>query len=113
MHEMGLAESVLDIVRQHVPPHRGGEVREVMVRIGTLSGVLPDSLDFCFDAIVAGTPYASAHLAIERVPVTGHCDVCGTWFTTETPVFACPACSGSRFTLAGGDDLQVVAVELS
>lgn len=66
MHEMGLAEGVLDIVRQHVPLERAAEVREVIVRIGAQAGVLPDSLEFCFSAIVAGTPYASARLAIEQ-----------------------------------------------
>jgi hydrogenase nickel incorporation protein HypA/HybF len=68
MHELGLAESILDIVRDHVPPGREAAVRRVRVRIGEFAGVLPDSLAFCFGAITAGTPFVDASLEIERVP---------------------------------------------
>jgi hydrogenase nickel incorporation protein HypA/HybF len=67
MHELGLAESILDLVREHVPPDRAIAVRRVTVRIGDLAGVIPDSLEFCFGAITAGTPYAGASLDIDRV----------------------------------------------
>jgi hydrogenase nickel incorporation protein HypA/HybF len=80
VHELGLAWNILEIVGQYVPPQRAGAVRDVRVRIGEEAGVLADSLAFCFGAIVTGTPFEAARLAIERVP--------------------------------GGDDLQVVEVEL-
>ncbi len=75
MHEMGIAESVLDIVRQYVPEARGPLVRRVTVRVGEHAGVQVDSLRFCFEAIVAGTVYEAAWLAIERVPSVGDLSV--------------------------------------
>lgn len=68
MHEMGIAESILDIVRQYVSIERASLVRSVCVRVGTQTAVLPESLEFCFSAIVANTPYAGAVLCIDRVP---------------------------------------------
>lgn len=67
MHELSVANSILDIVCRHVPAAQGPLVRAVRVRVGDGAGVLPDSLEFCFEAIVAGTPYASARLAVDRV----------------------------------------------
>ena len=67
MHELSVANSILDIVCRHVPAAQGPLVRAVRVCVGDGAGVLPDSLEFCFEAIVAATPYASARLAVDRV----------------------------------------------
>jgi hydrogenase nickel incorporation protein HypA/HybF len=75
MHEMGIAESVLDIVRQYVPEPRGQLVRRVTVRVGEFAGVQVESLRFCFEAIVAETPYPAASLAIEWVPASNEMSV--------------------------------------
>ena len=67
MHELSLATSILDIVRQYVPIDRAPAVRTVRVRVGDLAGVVPDSLAWCFSAIASETPYARASLAIDPV----------------------------------------------
>jgi hydrogenase nickel incorporation protein HypA/HybF len=67
MHELGVAESIIDIVRAHVPVEQAPAVREVRVRVGDRAGILIESLEFCFGVAVAGTPYASAVLAVDRV----------------------------------------------
>ena len=112
MHELGAAMSILDLVRDHVPVERGARVRRIGVRVGALAGVVPDSLDFCFSAVVAGTPYDGAWLAIERVPATGACRDCCRSFDVDAVILKCPACGGSRLSVTRGDDLQVVDVEL-
>ena len=53
-------------MRQHVPDSQAGSVRAVTVRVGDLAGIVTDSLDFCFGAIVSGTAYSGAFLAIEH-----------------------------------------------
>ena len=66
MHELSLAAGIFDIVRQYVPADQGPRVRAVRVRIGDAAAVLPDSLAFCFEAIVTETPYSEASLVIEE-----------------------------------------------
>lgn len=68
MHELGLAQSIFDIVRTAVPEAQGPDVRQVRLRVGDEAGVLVESLEFCFGVTVTGTPYASAVLAVDRVP---------------------------------------------
>jgi hydrogenase nickel incorporation protein HypA/HybF len=112
MHELGLAQGIFDIVRQHVGDSRAGLVRAVRVRVGSMAGVVPDSLQFCFEAIVGGTPYASASLVVDRVPAGCRCDACGHQFALDAPVFRCPVCRDARVRMTGGGELQVVDVEL-
>ena len=113
MHELSLAEGILDIVRQYAPGERAAQVTGVRVRVGRLSSVVPDSLAFCFEAIVSGTPYGSARLDIERVPTACQCETCHLEFDTEDMDFTCPSCASERVTIVGGTDLQVVHLELS
>ncbi len=62
MHELSIAQNIVDIVQQYVPGEAMGDVRFVRVRVGGLSGIVPESLEFSFSAIVAGTPLGSARL---------------------------------------------------
>ena len=70
MHELGLAQSIFEIVRTYVPAEQAPGVREVRIRVGEVANVLVESLEFCFGVTVAGTPYDKAVLKVERVP--GH-----------------------------------------
>lgn len=113
MHEASLAAGILDIVRHHVPAVDALRVRAVRVRVGDVAGVVPDSLGFCFGAIVAGTDYSSAFLEIDRVPARGVCGECGhAAAIASLPPFTCPSCGSPFITVTAGDDLKVVDVEL-
>jgi hydrogenase nickel incorporation protein HypA/HybF len=67
MHELALAQGVLDIV---LDVAREEPVRLVRVRVGELQRVLPDSLRFCFQMVAQDSPAAQAELVIDEVP--GH-----------------------------------------
>jgi hydrogenase nickel incorporation protein HypA/HybF len=112
MHELSIAQGILEIVQQHVPAANAALLRIVKVRVGTLSGVVPESLDFCFGAIRAGTPWEGARLAIERVAAACRCDACGRTFESGDPVFLCPGCGSPGGRILSGKDLQVVELEL-
>lgn len=112
MHELGLATSILDIVRQYVPEDRGALVRRVHVRVGDLSGVMTDALAFCFSVAVEGTPYRSAVLDIEHVPICGRCKDCGAALSMVQPVFWCPECHSPRVHMVSGRELSVLDVEM-
>ena len=112
MHEMSVAQNILDIVRQYVPAEQAPEVTTVRVRVGSLAGIVVDSLDFCFTALVADTPLARARLDIEPVAARCECGDCGACFEPEDLVFFCPRCGGGRARLTAGSELEVVQVEL-
>lgn len=113
MHELAIAQGVLEIVQQYVPEEQAGLIRSVRIRVGQLSGVVPESLEFSFEAIVAGTPWREAKLQIERITAMSRCNGCAASFEIEDLVFCCPACGSTDIRLVSGRDLQVVEIEVA
>ncbi|MGE0816144.1 MAG: hydrogenase maturation nickel metallochaperone HypA [Vicinamibacterales bacterium] len=112
MHELALAHEILALVKRHVPDERAHAVRTIRVRVGDLAGVVVPSLDFCFEAIVAGTPWQRASLAVEHVPARAACFGCGAVFTTTSPGAGCPSCGAPGVRMVSGGELHVDAVDL-
>jgi hydrogenase nickel incorporation protein HypA/HybF len=113
MHELGIAESILQIVQQSIPEEGAASVRIVRIRVGQLSGIVPDSLDFCFSAIVHDTPMRHARLEIEQVPLTSECRDCRKRFQVSEADFSCPACTSTNLELVSGRELEVVEIEMA
>jgi hydrogenase nickel incorporation protein HypA/HybF len=66
MHELSIAASLIDAANEEVLRQGVVIVRTLHVRVGQLSGVVPDALRFAFDVAVEGTPIAGASLVIEE-----------------------------------------------
>jgi hydrogenase nickel incorporation protein HypA/HybF len=113
MHELSIAQGIVDIIRQYVPEEQTADVRRVRIRVGQMAGIVPDSLDFCFGAIVNGTPMGEARLDIEETPVRSQCGGCGEAFTVEGAAFLCPFCGSREIKIISGTELQVIEIELS
>jgi len=64
MHEMGIANSVLEAVEKELQRYPGHRAAKVGLRIGEFAGVDSDSLEFCFEALVTGTPWEPLQLEI-------------------------------------------------
>ena len=112
MHELSLAESIVDIIHRSVPEDELAEVRIVRMKVGALSGVVADSLDFCFTAISAQTPLAQARLEIEHIPFSVLCSACKKTFVNDIGYVVCPECGGVETTVVSGRELQVTEIEL-
>ncbi len=112
MHELSIANSLLEAVREEACARPGARFSKVGVRVGELSGVEPDSLSFCFQALVAGTELEPLELAIERCPRRQHCGGCDTSFTVTDLELACPRCGSVETTCVGGEQLELSFLEV-
>jgi len=65
MHEVGIAEGILNAVRTEVAARKPARATKVGVRVGEMSGVDPNSLTFCFEVLVKGSDLEPLELAIE------------------------------------------------
>jgi len=65
MHEVGIAAGILDAVRTETAARKPARAIKVGVRIGEMAGIDPDSLAFCFEALVKGSDLEPLELAIE------------------------------------------------
>jgi hydrogenase nickel incorporation protein HypA/HybF len=111
MHEMSIAQSLLDIVLQESQQHQVTRVLALYLKIGELSAVETESLRFCFDLIARGTPVEGARLDIEEVPITCRCRVCGCRFRAQELDFNCPACKANEVDMVSGRELSLESFE--
>ena len=109
MHELAIAESVVDTVTQRLP---GAKVTCVRLEIGALSGVVPDSIRFCFDLATEGTGLAGARLEISEPPARCRCRACGAEFQPDSPIVLCP-CGSPDVAVLAGEELKIVSVEVA
>jgi Zn finger protein HypA/HybF involved in hydrogenase expression len=65
MHEVALAQGILDVV---LDVAAGRQVQTVRVRAGELLAVSEDSLQFCFELVAQDTPAATARLEVALTP---------------------------------------------
>lgn len=109
MHELSVAHAVVSTVVDALP---SGDTRvlQVRLRIGELSGIVPQALEFAYDVAAQGTPLADAALVIERSPVVIACPSCGPQQLAGTHDFRCPSCGQPCGDVIGGKELEILDV---
>ena len=112
MHELSIAQSILDIVNQHLPANNTTHVKSVKVKIGKLSNVLPDSLQFCFEAITKDSDFEKTQLILNIIPITIKCNDCNKLTEINDYVFSCPSCDSTNINVIAGNDLNIEEIEI-
>jgi len=112
MHELSIANSIINTVITETDSVKLKDIKTIGLKIGSLSGVLAESLDFGFNAIKKGTPLEKARLEIEHVPVSGRCESCFHKFIVEDFVFSCPKCHSVSVKIESGQELDITYLEM-
>lgn len=104
---------VVEIAIASIPPDlKDARVERVNLKIGKLTAVVPDSLQFCFAAVIQDTPLEGAELLIEEIPVVACCRRCAARWTISEPVFYCPRCRSGKLEILSGRELDIQSIEL-
>ncbi|MEV5953300.1 hydrogenase maturation nickel metallochaperone HypA [Streptomyces sp. NPDC051987] len=112
MHELSIATAIVEQADEWARTDGADRVRAVTVRVGELSGVVPDALDFAFEVARDGTALAGARLVVEQVTARAWCEPCAEEFTVGMPPFFwCPRCDRPSTDLRSGRELEITAVE--
>lgn len=112
MHEMSLAEGLVQILEENADKQGYHRVKTVVLEIGRFSHVEIDSLRFCFDAVIKGGIADGAALEIVEVPGQAWCMQCSETVTLDTLYDPCPRCGGYQRTLTAGDEMRVKELEV-
>lgn len=112
MHEMSIAQGILDIVLKTAQEHSAVKVTYIKLLIGQMTQVEPESLTFGFAALSAGTIADGAKIDITIVPLIGKCSSCEQQFTVERYSFLCPHCHSANVTVVSGRELAVDYLEV-
>ena len=112
MHEMALAEGVLQILEDAAGKQSFTRVKTVWLEIGRLSSVEPDAMRFCFDAVTRDSLADGARLEIVEVPGSGLCVSCGRTVEIAAVYDPCPACGEFPVQPTGGTEMRVKELEV-
>lgn len=113
MHELSIALAIVELAATRA---RAGNlsVAAVHVRIGPLSGVVPEALTFAFDLATAGTPIEGASLRIQTEPVVAWCATCAEARELDDVQHRrCSVCGEFAASIQSGDSLELVALEVA
>lgn len=90
----------------------GARFTRVGLKIGELSGIDPDCLEFGFDALVKDSPWEPLGLEIERIPRRQRCPKCGHEWRAENWATECPKCGETTTETIAGEELNVAYIEV-
>ena len=113
MHELSIAVSLIEVACEEAVRLGAVRVEALHLRLGRLSGVVREALEFSFELAAADTAIAGARLLIEEVAVTARCPVCREERTIENVQhFRCPVCGAPTPEVVHGRELELVSMEV-
>ena len=113
MHEVSIMEEAVRLAVDTANGRGASHVSGLRLRVGTLSGVVPEAMRFAFDVVCCGTIAEGARLEIESVPATCWCAECQAEFECADWLDECPRCHKLSDELRRGRELEIVSVEMS
>jgi len=113
MHEVSIMAEALRLAMDAARSAGASRVLKLRLRIGSLSGVVPEAMRFAFDVVCQDTMAAGANLEIELVPATCWCAACQAEFECAELFYECPRCHNPSGELRRGRELEIADVEIS
>jgi hydrogenase nickel incorporation protein HypA/HybF len=109
MHELSIASAVLNTALKHADER---PVDAVVMRIGSLRQVVPDSLRFYWEVVARDTVCEDSRLEIVEIQARLECDDCGREWEPLIAAFRCPDCASPHASVVAGEELEIDYLEL-
>jgi hydrogenase nickel incorporation protein HypA/HybF len=113
MHEMAIAESMMEIVEAAARRNAAARVSAIRLELGALSAIEQHALTFCFDAVSRGSLAEGARLEIVTLPGEAWCMPCGERVGLQRRGDPCPQCGSHQLEVLGGDAMRVKEIEIA
>lgn len=113
MHELSIMEQTLAIALENAHAQGANKIHQFKMKIGAMSGVVPEALKFAFDVVTSGTIAQNARLEIETVPVSCYCPDCDLEFQPADLFYACPQCNKLSSQILSGREIELTSLEVS
>lgn len=112
MHEVAIMTEAVRLAVESAQAAKAKRVLTLKLRIGVLSGVVPEAMQFAWDVVRQGTILADARLEIESAAAVCWCATCQAEFPAGEFLSECPRCHDLSGDLRRGRELEIAAVEL-
>jgi hydrogenase nickel incorporation protein HypA/HybF len=113
MHELSIAQNIIEIVHQYVPENELENVEKVCIKIGEVAGIVTESLRFGYSALISDTPLKNSSLEIENIPFIIKCSKCGNECNSNSGITVCNICGSSETKIISGLEMHITEVLLN
>jgi len=113
MHEVSLMQEALAIAVARATEDRAQRIHRITMRVGPLSGAVPEALEFAFDVVAHGTIAEGAQFEIEPAPIICYCPTCAQEFAPADFFCECPRCEQPSAEVRRGRELELISLEVS
>ena len=112
MHELSIVASLFEILEEKAKEKKAKKIVSVTVKVGALSGVVPEFLETAFNIYKKDTIASESTLKIEEVPLKIRCQQCGTEMVKDDFVFICEKCDSRELETLSGTELLLEKMEM-
>ena len=112
MHEMSIVAGVLDAAQASAVDAGAERVTKITLRIGDMTEVIDEALEFAFEALTENTIFEGAELAVEKVHPRSICLECFNEFDHDRFHRTCPECGSYETQLLAGRELEIESIEV-
>jgi len=112
LHELGITQSIVEIALRTAAGQQAKIIHSVTLEVGSLAGVVPDALQFCYEACCKETQLEGSRLIIEEIPAQARCRNCATAYLLVDLLTCCPACDSAASDLLCGEELRIKEMEI-
>jgi len=112
MHELPVTKSILNITVEEAEKHKAKKVKDIKIKIGELTGLVPVSIQYYFDIISKGTIAEGANVIIDKIPIKVLCKNCGHNYDASTKDFKCMKCESENIKITGGNEFYIDSIEI-
>ena len=112
MHELSIVASLFEILEEKAKENKAKKILSVKLKVGALSGVVPEFLETAFDIYKKDTIASESKLKIEKVPFKIRCQRCGTEIVKDDFVFICEKCDSRELETLSGTELLLEKIEM-
>ena len=112
MHELSIVASLFEILEEKAKEQKAKKIISVKLKVGALSGVVPEFLETAFDTYKKGTLADEAKLKIEYVPLKIQCQKCQAESVRDDFIFICDTCGSTELKTLSGTELLLEKIEM-
>ncbi|WP_027624750.1 hydrogenase maturation nickel metallochaperone HypA [Clostridium lundense] len=111
MHELSLTESIVKICSEEALKNNLKRIEEIRLKVGELSGIVPDCIQYYFNIISKDTVLKGAVIKVEKIPMEIQCKDCNNICTVNKINFCCPNCGSFNIKILKGNEFYIDSIK--
>lgn len=112
MHEMSIAEGIIQVLEEQAREQNYTQVKAVWLEIGPLAMIETEALSFCFEAVTRSTLAEGAALNIINMKGEAYCMQCLKNVPITQRYDSCPDCGSHHLQVVTGDEMRIKELEV-